>query len=136
MNQGKIGRICPQANPAWGLIAEQFVEDYLTGQPFNLSAASTAVASASGSLPPQDPRTSEDCLFLDVIAPKTIFDQCQSTRKAAAPVLVWIHGGAYTAGEKTGGGLYNPIGLLKISQAAGSQGFVFVAINYRVQFLI
>ena len=134
MNQGKIGRICPQASPAWGLIALQFVPKYLAGLPFNETEAKAALASNPGSLPVQDPRTSEDCLFLDVITPQKIFDRGKATSyKKKAPVLVWIHGGGYTAGEKTGSGLYNPTGLLKASQATGSEGFVFVSINYRVR---
>lgn len=137
MNQGKIGRICPQANPAWGLIALQFVPKFLAGLPFNETEAEAALASGSGSLPVQDPRTSEDCLFLDVITPQKIFDGDKAPHGASykkkAPVLVWIHGGGFTTGEKTGFGLFNPTGLLKASQATGSEGFVFVAINYRVR---
>ena len=49
-----------------------------------------------------------------------------------APVLVWIYGGGYTAGEKQGFGIYNPSGLLKSSQASGSDGVVYVALNYRL----
>jgi acetyl esterase/lipase len=41
-----------------------------------------------------DPRTTEDCLFLDVIAPETIFNQ-----NTSAPVLVWIYGGGYVNGR-------------------------------------
>lgn len=139
MNQGKVGRICPQANPAWQLITRLFVPKYLAGQPFNVSDAKATLATSSGSLLVQDPRTSEDCLFLDVITPQKIFDQkkapYKTARKAKAPVLVWIHGGSYTSGEKTGFGLFNPTGLLKASQSAGSDGFVFVSINYRVRIL-
>ena len=61
VDNGNIGRICPQANPAWELIAEQFIPDYLTHKPFNLSAAEAAIAASSSSAPPQDPRTTEDC---------------------------------------------------------------------------
>ena len=49
-----------------------------------------------------------------------------------APVLVWIYGGGYTFGDKTGGGTYNPAGLLKASQVSGSEGVVYVAFNYRL----
>lgn len=129
VNTGNIGRICPQANPAWELIAQQFLPAYLTGQPFNTSAVEAAIAKASGSVPAQDPRTSEDCLFLDVVTPEKVFKGKVSKK---APVLVWIYGGGYTAGEKGGFGQYNPSGLIKASQASGSDGVVFVAINYRL----
>lgn len=129
MNTGCIGRICPQANAAWLLITQQFIPAYLSGQPFNLSAAQAAAANASGPAPAQDPRTSEDCLYLDVVVPEKIFNSKGSKK---APVLVWIHGGGYTEGEKTGFGQYNPSGIIKASQVSGSEGVVFVAINYRL----
>ena len=134
VNDGSIGRICPQASPAWELVAAQFLPAYLTGQPFNLSAAEAAIAQAASSQPVQDPRTTEDCLFLDVVVPRTIFHK--ATRRvnatAGAPVLVWIYGGGYTAGEKTGFGQFNPAGLIDVSQTDGSEGVVFVSLNYRL----
>lgn len=86
--------------------------------------------SASQPDPPLDPRTSEDCLFLDVVVPKKIFDK-RGVGKGA-PVLVWIYGGGYLVGEKTGAGLHNPAGILQASESLGDEGFVFVAMNYRV----
>ena len=134
INDGSLGRICPQAIPAWILIADQFTPAYTSGQPFNLTAAEAAIAQASGSAPAQDPRTSEDCLFLDVLVPETIFGKSTRTVNASsgAPVLVWIYGGGYTSGEKTGFGQYNPAGLIKASRASGSEGIVFVSMNYRL----
>ena len=134
IDQGLVGRICPQANPAWSLIAAQFAPAYLTGQPFNASATEAATAAAAASPPSVDPRTTEDCLFLDVVVPEQIFNQAgnSSGSNRGAPVLVWIYGGGYTAGEKTGNGLYNPAGLIAASQNNGSEGIVYVALNYRV----
>ena len=97
VNTGSVGRICPQASPAWTLIAAQFDPAYLTSKPFNLSAAEAALVNASNLAPPQDPRTTEDCLFLDVVVPEKIFEE-KATKKSGAPVLVWIYGGGYTAG--------------------------------------
>ena len=131
VNSGSVGRICPQVNPTWALIAQRFVPASLTGQSFNLSAAEAAVAEASGSIPAQDPRTSEDCLFLDVVVPEKIFDT-KASHNTGAPVLVWIYGGGYTAGEKTGFGQYNPSGIMGASQVSGSEGVVFVSIYYRL----
>lgn len=132
VNQGQIGRICPQALPAWSLINTEGVPAYLTGKPFNVSEAEAALASAPVTPPPLDPRTSEDCLFLDVVVPQDIFHKANRTGKSTSPTVVWVHGGGFTTGEKTGSGLYNPAGLFNASQAAGSEGFVFVAINYRL----
>lgn len=90
VQKGAEGRICPQANPAWELIAAQFLPLYLTGSQtkFNESSFNT---STGGMAPPQDPRTTEDCLFLDVRVPKSIFDN--AGKGYGAPVLVWIYGG-------------------------------------------
>lgn len=83
-----------------------------------------------------DPRTSEDCLFLDVMVPKMIFDRAQSKRpvpkKVLAPVMVWIYGGGYTMGDKSA---YDPSGLIQRSMEVGD-GMVYVAINYRVSLAI
>lgn len=84
-------RICPQANPAWELIAEQFLPEYFTGKTvFNSSSFSTG-GSATTTIPVQDPRTNEDCLFLDVVVPQSIFESAGKGK--GAPVMVWIYGG-------------------------------------------
>ncbi|ETI26891.1 hypothetical protein G647_09990 [Cladophialophora carrionii CBS 160.54] len=81
-----------------------------------------------------DPRMTEDCLFLDVIVPKKVFDGARSRIKRrqsnGAPVVVWIYGGGYTGGSKGGSG--NPSGLIASSQAGGGDGIIFVAMNYRL----
>lgn len=84
------------------------------------------------SLTPPDPRMTEDCLFLDVMVPRKVFDKRSSKgkgRKKGAAVLVWIHGGGFGAGSK-----YDvpPAGLLSRSQIGGEEGVIFVAINYRL----
>ena len=133
IDQGKIGRICPQGSPSWGAVSFEFLSAYLAGKAFNASAFNSALAnSLSSPLPPQDPRVSEDCLFLNIIVPQKVFEQAAPHRKPLAPVLVWIHGGGYISGEKTDSGLYDPAGLIKISQSSNSTGLLYVAINYRV----
>ena len=61
------------------------------------------------------PSMGEDCLSLNIWAPKAA---------RAAPVLVWIHGGAFTTGASSEG-IYDG------SRLAG-QGVVVVSINYRL----
>lgn len=41
-------------------------------------------------LPARDPRENEDCLFLDIFAPKTALDNVKNG--TGAPVMVEIHG--------------------------------------------
>ena len=131
VNDGSAGVICPQANPAWELISVEFVPDYLQGIPFNLSAAEESLQSANSSLPPQDPRTTEDCLFLDVVVPKPVFQGAgnSSYNASGAPVLVWIYGGGYTFGEKSA---YSAAGLIEASYATSKEGIIFVSLNYRL----
>ncbi len=61
------------------------------------------------------PRTSEDCLFLNVWKP---------THAARAPVMVWIHGGSLRAGNLAAG-LYDGSQLAR-------QGVIVVTVNYRL----
>lgn len=74
-----------------------------------------------------DPRTSEDCLFLDVLLPRRIWD---TRHKIRAPVLVWIHGGGFALGSKDFSG--RGYGLVTRSQRFGTQGVILVSINYRL----
>lgn len=83
VNTGSIGHICPQANPAWLLVAAQFIPEYLLGEPINISTSTGGGGSSSIQL---DPRTSEDCLLLDVVVPKPILDNADCDGEKA-PVL-------------------------------------------------
>lgn len=115
---GDQRRICPQASPAWQAIANDFVPEYLTGQTeFNQSSFNT---SSSGSSSTPNPAETEDCLFLDVVVPQSILRR--SGRGYGAPVLVWIYGGGYTAGSKSGSG--DPAGLIARSQDNGDDGVI------------
>lgn len=46
-------------------------------------------------------------------------------------MLVWLHGGGYVFGYKDQVE-YDPIGLMERSQADGSKGVIYVALNYRL----
>ena len=61
--------------------------------------------------------TSENCLYLNVYTPA---DARAGARDL--PVMVWIHGGAFIAGESDD---YNPAGLVR-------HGVIVVTINYRL----
>lgn len=105
-----------------------FLLSVLEGTSFNQS---TNISSYPYVPPKSDSEVTEDCLFLDVIVPKTIFDRSHgnpSVSRPLAPVLVWINGGGYTEGDKV---WEDPSGLINRSTVVGD-GVVFVAINYRV----
>lgn len=118
------------------MIAAPFLASYLTGQNISRYENETydysLLSNLSASAP--DPRTSEDCLFLDVIVPTKLFNtSCpgEATHVSkGAPVLVWIYGGGYTSGSKTSSG--SPASLVARSQLNNSEGVIFVAMNYRL----
>ncbi len=66
---------------------------------------------------PGDVVGDEDCLYLNVYAPAT------ATATSRLPVMVWIHGGAFTAGE---GAIYDG------SVLAEKYGVIVVTVNYRL----
>lgn len=120
---------------AWVGIAVPFVSAYLTGQNISeFTNQTTAYALLSNlSAPAPDPNASEDCLFLDVIVPEKIFNTISDNNgevDSGAPILVWIYGGGYTEGSKLSAG--NPASLIARSQLNGSEGVIFVAMNYRL----
>jgi carboxylesterase type B len=83
----------------------------------------------------------EDCLFLDVLVPSRILHASTSSKQgswhskksssasAGAPVLVWIDGGGFSAGYKHE---QPPAALVSRSQLNDGEGFIYVAMNYRV----
>ncbi|KAK9342997.1 Alpha/Beta hydrolase protein [Lipomyces starkeyi] len=140
VNDGQQGVICPQATPGWIDVAGL----YLTGTT-DLAVLAAVQAEerlnrTPANIPAPDPRTSEDCLFLDVIVPTAIYDSTHTKRKhkpgckstgngsTGAPVIIWIFGGGYTSGDKTNPAA--PAGLLSESEVHG--GIIFVAMNYRL----
>ncbi|PHH60241.1 hypothetical protein CDD81_1941 [Ophiocordyceps australis] len=112
LNDGSHGFTCPQVLPDWS------IEQAANATHTSPEAVRKALGDAAGQ--------SEDCLFLDVIVPKTLFEG-----ESKAPVMVWITGGGYVAGSKSGMG-YDASGLLAQSQQEGGEGVVYVTINYRV----
>lgn len=100
VQNGSVTRTCPQATPTWGYVANLFQTSVVAGNAtsFNYSVAEEEVQAYLASLPESqpDPSETEDCLFLDVVVPKAIFDQAQgrtaqngTASRAKAPVIVW-----------------------------------------------
>lgn len=95
----------------------------LDGVAAQVQAAEDALTIAS--VPARDSSETEDCLFLDVMAPVEAFHG-----RKKLPVLVWIYGGGFTTGSKTNSG--NPASLIAKAKEDAGEGVVFVAINYRL----
>ncbi|KIM96619.1 hypothetical protein OIDMADRAFT_170366 [Oidiodendron maius Zn] len=132
LNLGQHGAICPQASPLWlELTSPQVIEAVLTGQSLanitNQPIPDPSTLNRS-SFPEPDPRTSEDCLFLDVVVPTSIYSNrlANSFGGRGAPVFVNIFGGGYVIGDKNAQG--NPAGLL----ARSNDGIIYVTFNYRL----
>lgn len=68
---------------------------------------------------PEDPETSEDCLFIEVMAPT------KATSKSKLPVFFYIQGGGFNSNSNPN---INSAGLIK----AGDNAMVVVTFNYRV----
>jgi carboxylesterase type B len=72
-------------------------------------------------------------LAIKVAVCSTLPQHCPAdTGLFTAPVLVWIYGGGYTAGDKQADGTFNPAGLIASSLENEGQGVVYVAVNYRL----
>ncbi|KAL9123685.1 MAG: hypothetical protein Q9217_006908, partial [Psora testacea] len=111
INDGTLGYTCPQSSPGY------------------FYRAGADLGPLGAAIPPgiSGQTESEDCLFLDVISPVKLFQRANRREKVNhAPVLVNIHGGGFFIGDKTA--IYNPTGLLE----RGSNGFVYVSMNYRL----
>ncbi|KAF7526228.1 hypothetical protein G7054_g10825 [Neopestalotiopsis clavispora] len=119
IQNGSIGRICPQGMSKWfyisSLLQSSFASnttssfDYITAK----AKIDAVYPNGTGAAYSSKVSTTDDCLFLDVIVPEGIFNNASSQ----APVLV-------CAGD--------PSGLIAASQSNGSPGFVYVSMNYRL----
>lgn len=94
-----------------------------------------AFGSSQPSAPDPGPDEDEDCLFLDVFVPASVFDQEKSCLKRAK-VLTWIHGGGFTFGSKDdtfGADYWTSAGLLNASkQFDNEDAIILVSVNYRL----
>ncbi|KAG4433939.1 hypothetical protein IFR05_010584 [Cadophora sp. M221] len=123
-NDGSDFAICPNAMPAWGSVAGQWLMEGIGS--INITAGYTIPNITTA--PPAIPGTNEDCLFLDVLVPKDVFDD--DIKETGAPVVAWIHGGGFTLGWKTQYG--SGVGFIDASRRNGKEGIIYVAINYRL----
>lgn len=127
IQNGTIGRICPQAQPAWTSLASQYLTSVVLGSSSNIGEYNPPGANASSPVRTPDPRETEDCLFLDVFVPEQIYERANSSN-GSAPVLVWVYGGGYTGGYK----YQKPAGLLAASGNVSNGEVIYVSMNYRL----
>ncbi|KAL6900031.1 Alpha/Beta hydrolase protein [Trichoderma evansii] len=133
-------RFCPQGVPVWQGAAYTPIGKYSSpANAFTLQAWEESIKDGQPLPVDWNAGAQEDCLFLDVHVTKKAFEQANSKSKSescggGAPVLVWIHGGGFVLGSKTGTPTpgYDPVGLFEHAAANSDQGLVFVALNYRL----
>lgn len=111
VQDGSVGNVCIQSSPGYFGGAVEGLGDLINSFPQGISSQ----------------LASEDCLFLDVMAPIQLFDGARSNTLGLAPVLVNIYGGGFSLGDKRTN--YDPQGLLQQSR----NGIIYVSINYRVR---
>lgn len=103
VENGSSAVVCPQATPYWQWISQQFTEYVRAGNAseFNFTTAQEQLEEWLASSPPEldtNPATTEDCLFLDVVVPQSLFEgandahheQHQWTdQRLGAAVVIW-----------------------------------------------
>jgi carboxylesterase type B len=110
--------VCAQAAPKWQAVTTAVVGAYERGQR-NFDARDYANGSVTTT---PSARETEDCLFLDVYAPRTKLQNILGGGggKRGLPVVVWIYGGGYVNGAKD----LNPGGWFDRDRETGGEGIV------------
>src|SRR5437588_6332528 len=75
-------------------------------------------------LPAAGPKVHRDLAYCETKDKRQTLDVYSPAGGKGHPVVVWIHGGGWQAGDKTDVG--------KKPQAFADKGFVFVSVNYRL----
>ncbi|KAL7786970.1 alpha/beta-hydrolase [Trichoderma ceciliae] len=130
-------RFCPQGVPVWQGDAYTPIGKYSNpANAFTLQAWEKSIQNGQPLPVDWNDGAQEDCLFLDVHVTKKAFQQAgqKACGDGDAPVLVWVHGGGFVLGSKTGTPTpgYDPVGFFEHAAANSDQGLVFVALNYRL----
>ncbi|KAH8169541.1 carboxylesterase family protein [Sarocladium implicatum] len=137
IRNGSELRVCPQGIPEWQFKATSAATKFSNpNEEFSIEAWVETIVNAK--VPEGfniNNGTTEDCLFLDVHVPKSVYEGRKKKKngKSGAPVLAWIHGGGGVLGAKSGypDQYMVPSGILSRASSQG-EDLIFVAINYRL----
>ncbi|KAL8756088.1 MAG: hypothetical protein Q9199_003187 [Rusavskia elegans] len=127
VNYGWNENVCPQVQMGWAPKASEFLADFQ--DPPALANWTDPISAADyGPIqyPPKD--ASEDCLTLDVMVPKTVWDS--RNENVVYKFIVWVHGGGFVYGWKDQYG--SPEGLFDAATSEDEQNVIYVAMNYRL----
>lgn len=100
VQDGSKGAVCPPSIPLWTVLQSSYALDWATNNASLLEyQTGQAAASAALAVAPDatfqaldetllnDPRISEDCLFLDVITPKSVFEKANDNTTGADVIV-------------------------------------------------
>ncbi|KAL7954029.1 alpha/beta-hydrolase [Trichoderma compactum] len=121
VQDGSIGKVCPQAFPNWLAMSSVFSTAFTANQTSSLNVTQTEELLSQ--LPPQAPD--------DVLVPQKVFNAKRSKASKGAHVLIWIYTDtltrvvdiSYILGDKTMMGV--PNGVMAATQTKDSDGPVW-----------
>ncbi|KAL8877060.1 MAG: hypothetical protein Q9198_004852 [Flavoplaca austrocitrina] len=95
VNYGLVENVCPQAQVGWAPKAMEFLKDFPNAPALaKWTEPITAADYGPTQYPPKN--VSEDCLTLDVVVPKSVWDNRNSGGLFKPAVIAWVHGGGVT----------------------------------------
>ncbi|CZT01721.1 hypothetical protein WAI453_006765 [Rhynchosporium graminicola] len=128
VNKGSIDNKCPQAQVGWVPLATEFLQGF--DKVLNKKWKKEIKPENYGPMPDPIEGVHEDCLTLDVMVPKRVWENRKKKNFEPVAVVVWIYGGGYIFGWKDQYG--SPAGLLKAAGEDTWGDVIYVAMNYRL----
>ncbi|KAL2072020.1 hypothetical protein VTL71DRAFT_11363 [Oculimacula yallundae] len=128
VNNGSVDHKCPQAQVGWFPIEQEFLQGF--GKLLDPKWRKKIDPKDYGAMPAPVEGVHEDCLTLDVIVPKRVWENRGNDDSEPAAVIVGIYGGGFIFGWKDQ--YANPAGLLKRAGADQWGDVIYVAMNYRL----
>ncbi|KAG7008972.1 hypothetical protein G7Y79_00004g015560 [Physcia stellaris] len=124
VNYGWNENVCPQVQAGWAPKAMDFLTDF--ENPSALANWTDPVTPADYGPVQYPPKpVGEDCLTLDVLVPKTVWDKKNEREICKPAVIVWVHGGGFGSGWKDQHG--SPEGLFDAASNVNEQNIVYDA---------
>ncbi|KAK2628791.1 hypothetical protein QTJ16_001894 [Diplocarpon rosae] len=134
VNDGSTDHKCPQAQVGWVPLAEEFLNDFGNTSQFLPLRWRNVIEPKDYKKPMPDPIAGvhEDCLTLDVMVPKSVWENRNNPDADPAAVIVWIYGGGFIFGWKDQFG--SPEGFFDAVAAndPDAGNVIYVAMNYRL----
>lgn len=128
VNKGELDHKCPQAQVGWVPFAKEFLESFQGVLDYKWRKE--IKPEDYGEMPPPIDGVHEDCLTLDVIVPKSVWENRNKVDSDPVAVIINIYGGGFIFGWKDQ--YSKPEGLLKAADGDEYGKVIYVAMNYRM----